>query len=285
MRNKLNIGGQAVIEGVMMRSPNYLATSIWKNNKIISKKEKIKQKNKFFRLFFIRGIVNLLEMLYYGIKTLIWSANQFESKKEKLSNKELFLTILASILFAVTLFIILPLYLAKIITNNNGVIFNIIDGLIRILFFLIYLIAISFIKDVKRLFEYHGAEHKVVNCYEADEKLNIKNIKKHSKLHLRCGTSFILIVLIISILVFSLITTDLWYKKLFLRIALLPVIAGISYEILKLSSRFKNNFIIKILIYPGLLLQRLTTKNPNKKQILAALNSFNTVIELEREEE
>jgi uncharacterized protein YqhQ len=297
---KLNVGGQAVIEGVMMKADNSLAVSVRKKGKIITKREKLKKKSKFFRMFFIRGIVNLIEILVLGIKSLMWSADQSAGKDEKLTKSEIIFTLLISIGFVILFFVALPYFLTHITgikEEINPVTFNLIDGLIKIALFLIYLLLISLMKDVRRLFQYHGAEHKAVYCYEANKKLTLNNAKKFSTLHPRCGTSFLMIVLIISVFVFSLLPVIVIYfypgflqlrlliqkSILFpLRIFSIPVIAGISYEILKLSDKFRKNPLIKLLIKPGLLLQKITTKEPTNKQIEVALKSLKRVLKMER---
>lgn len=265
-----HIGGQAVIEGVMMRSEKRLAVAVRLNNgKVKVKLQRLRKLKKPFRLPFIRGIFSLIEMLVMGIKTLTWSAQQQLGKEEKLSAFELLLTVLLSFGFAILFFIIAPFFLTKIFFDK-GVLFNLVDGVFRIAIFLIYIAAVSSMKDVRRIFQYHGAEHKVVNCYEANKALTVKNIKKFSTLHPRCGTAFILIVLVLSILVFSLVKGS-WQIRLISRILLIPVIAGISYEILKLSAKYKNNALMKAIIYPGLLLQKITTRQPNKRMIEVAV--------------
>ena len=285
---KLNIGGQAVIEGVMIRSPRKYVVAVRKNKKIIAKKENIPAKKyNFLKWHFIRGFVNLVEMLVIGIKSLMWSAEQAAPKEEKIGKYEFALTVLISIGFVILFFIALPYFLTNLIgftEEKKPVLFNIVDGVVRILIFLIYIVAISFMKDVRILFQYHGAEHKAVHCYERNRKLSIANVKKFTTLHPRCGTSFILIVFIVSIFVFSLLPSiilyyypnflDLnhWARKgiLFpIRILLLPLIAGISYEILKISDKKQNNLLFKFISMPGLWLQKITTKEPNKKQIEA----------------
>ncbi len=271
-------GGQAVIEGVMMMCGSNINTSVRKGNKIISKKTRVKKKNWFQKLLFIRGIVNLYDMLKIGMTSLIWSADQQAEKHEKISKKEIAVSLIMSFVLAVGLFIVLPLYLTKVIFSEQGVLFNIIDGIIRIVVFFIYLYSISLMKDIKRVFEYHGAEHKTVHCYEAGKSLTVENVKRFKTMHPRCGTSFIILVLIISIIVFSFITSQNTFYKLGLRILLLPVVAGISYEILKLADRFKDNIIFRIINYPGLLIQKITTREPSKAQIEVAIHSLKKVI-------
>lgn len=298
---ELHLGGQAVIEGVMMKSPNYVAIAIRKKDKIIVKKEKLKKRPNFFRWFFVRGIVNLIDILILGIKALTWSADQqAEKKEEKITKLEMIMALLLSIGFAVLIFVVVPYfvtYLAGFKEETRPIMFNLIDGLIKIVFFILYLAVISFMKDIKRLFQYHGAEHKAVYCYENNKKLTVENAKKFSPLHPRCGTSFLFIVLIVSILVFSILPSlvsylypsfmnlNFWSRRIILvvlRILVIPVIAGIGYELLKLSSRFEKNFFVKVLIMPGLLIQKLTTRKPNSKQIEVALRALKEVLMLEK---
>ncbi|NQU79453.1 DUF1385 domain-containing protein [Candidatus Woesearchaeota archaeon] len=281
---KCTVGGQAVIEGVLMKNGNKIAIAIRKPNKQITvKRQRIRSLAKKFKLLglpFVRGPVNLIEMLFLGIKALNYSANEsMDEDESKISKSEFAITTIIAIAVAIGIFIILPLYLTKI-TGAKGVMFNIIDGLIRVCVFLIYITAISFMSDVRRLFEYHGAEHKTVNCYEAGKPLNPANVKKFSTIHRRCGTTFILIVLTISIIVFSLIVTDSFLVKMGSRILLLPVIAGISYELLKLGSKYPKNIILNALITPGLLLQKITTREPDKKQIEVAISAFKAVVKI-----
>lgn len=302
MPKKIEVGGQAVIEGVMMRSPNYYSVSVRnQKGKIITKTKKTKKKNKLLKLFLIRGIVNLIEMLVLGIKTLTWSANQQTDKKEeKLTKGEIFWTIFISIFFVILFFIALPYFLTLLfgfVEEQKPIIFNLIDGIIKIALFLAYLFLISLMKDVKTLFQYHGAEHKSVYCFEAKKELTLKNVKKYSTKHPRCGTSFIFIVLIASVIIFALLPIlvikfnpnfnelNVWIRKAILfplRIAVIPIIAGFSYELLKLSAKFKNNFIIKIIVLPGIWLQKITTKEPTNKQIEVALVSLKTVLKKEK---
>jgi uncharacterized protein YqhQ len=281
MAKKCNIGGQAVIEGVLMKDDHKLAIAVRKPDKKISvKKEKLKpwsKRVKFLGWPFFRGTVNLIEMLVLGIKALNYSANEALGEDEQISSKEFAITTIVAMLIAVGLFIVLPLYLTKV-TRTEGIVFNLIDGLIRVVIFLLYLFAISMMKDVKRLFEYHGAEHKAVHCFEAGKKLTVANVRRYTTVHRRCGTTFLLIVLVVSILVFSLIVSDSFWVKLAGRIVLLPVVAGVSYELLKLGAKFPKNFLLNILVWPGLGLQKLTTREPSKKQIEVAIKALKAVV-------
>ena len=298
---KVNVGGQAVIGGVMIRGVNHYVVAVRKNKKILTKNGLIKKKKyNFLKWHFFRGFVSLAEMMIIGIRSLMWSAEQAAGKHGKIKKNELAFTILISISSVVLFFIALPYFLTNllgIIEDKKPFLFNIVDGLIRISIFLIYIFAISFMKDVRLLFQYHGAEHKAIHCYENGKKLNAANVKKFTTLHPRCGTSFLLIVFIVSILLFSLLPSlmlvyypqfsalNLWIKRglLFpIRILLIPVIAGISYEILKVSDKHQENILFKLISMPGMLLQKITTQEPTKKQIEVAIASLNKLLELEK---
>ncbi len=284
MKKKLPIGGQAVIEGVMMKSDNYYSVSVMKDGKIKNLNKRIRKfRYKLFYLPFIRGFFQLLQILVIGIKTLVWSANQQSEEFEEFTFKELFFLLFSSAFFAILFFIVLPLYLTKLFNFSSNLIFNLVDGLFRVTVFVIYLVIISMMGDIKRLFEYHGAEHKAVNCYDSGRKLTLRNCKRFSTKHPRCGTSFILIVLVISIIVFSFVTSGSLLIKLLARIILVPVIAGISYEILKLSARFCDNWFFKMIITPGMWLQKLTTREPDDDQIKTAVHALNSVLKIEKE--
>ncbi|MBS3112558.1 DUF1385 domain-containing protein [Candidatus Woesearchaeota archaeon] len=275
------IGGQAVIDGVMMKGPRHYAISIKKTNgNIKTKTESLNNRHfKPFKWPIIRGFVNLVDMLILGLKSLQWSANEQDNTNEEIGWKEYAFLLATSLGFAIGLFIIFPLFLTKLITNSKGLAFNVIEGLLRILIFVIYLLIIGLMKDIQILFQYHGAEHKAVNCYEAGEKLTLKNAEKFTTSHPRCGTSFILIVLILSIVLFSVITSELWLVKFLVRIFFIPLIAGISYEILHYSTKNKSNPILNMCITPGLYLQRLTTREPTKIQLEVALESLTSVLD------
>ncbi len=297
---KINIGGQAVIEGVLIRGTKKYVVAVRKGNKIISKNGKIPAKKyNFFKWPFVRGFVNLLEMLVIGIKSIMWSAEQTSGKEEKLGKHEIAFTIFVSMGFVILFFIALPYFLTNFIgftEEKKPVLFNLMDGMIRILIFLIYIILISFIKDVKVLFQYHGAEHKAIHCYENGKKLEPANVKKFTTLHPRCGTSFLLIVFIVSIFIFSLLPSiilfyypefsnfNAWVRKGVLfpaRILLIPLIAGISYEILKISDKHQKNLLFKLVSMPGLGLQKITTKEPTRKQIEVAIFSLKRLLATE----
>ena len=284
---ELMIGGQAVIEGVMMRTKDKYAVAVrHPSGKIVIKKQKhisLTKKHRLLGFPFIRGIIILVETMILGFKALTFSANQgLHDKKEEIGTLELIITFIISIIFALVLFKFIPLMVATLLKNKlagSNFLFNLIDGLSKFTILILYILAISLIKDVKRLFKYHGAEHKTVYCYEGNKKLTVKNVKKESKAHPRCGTTFILIVLFLSILFYLLIPfeTSFWLKLL-IRILFLPLIAGISYEWIKLSSKHPKKLHSKILIAPGLLVQSLTTREPNDKQIEVAIKALKGVV-------
>ena len=278
----LAMGGQAVIEGVMMRDKTHYAVAVRKKNGKIAKKiTKINSVTKKYPVLgwpVLRGFVFLIENLVIGINALNYSIGESVGQKEKLGKKEMALTLLFSLALTILLFIAAPFFLTTLISKDKGLWFNLIDGIIRLVIFFIYLILISFMKDVKILFQYHGAEHKAVATYEHKKKLMPQNIVKYSRFHPRCGTSFLLIVMIVSILVFSLIVSDNLWIRLVSRIILIPVITGISYEVLKSSAKFQNNFIMKIITLPGVLLQHITTREPSKQQIEVAIEAINMIV-------
>ena len=274
----MNVGGQAVIEGVMMRNKKRFAVAVrTPNGEIKIKEEKSTKWPKVFDFPFMRGVVGLAYTLYDGVRALIWSSNQQLEKEEELTKKEIIGTIVLSFAFAITIFVVLPFFSARWI-QSEGIMFDILDGGFRIALFLGYLLIISMMKDVKTLFQYHGAEHKAIYCNESGENLTLSNVKKYTRFHPRCGTSFLFIVLIISIVVFTLIP-GAWYVKLMGRILLMPVVAGISYEIIKMSDKFKKNPVVRALISPGLWLQRITTKEPSDKQLEVGIASLKAVVD------
>lgn len=278
--NKLiMIGGQALIEGIMFKSKDIVSIALRDpKGKIIVKKEKfysISNKNRFFNLPVIRGCVNLFEMLGIGLKALNYSAEI--SGDEKLSKKDSILTNVFSIIVAIGMFIIIPFFLTRLIITSKGFLFNTIDGLIRIIIFISYLILISLIPDIKRVFQYHGAEHMIINCYEDKKdfkKVTVNEAIKYSTFHRRCGTSFLFLILIVSIAVFSIFEFNSIFTRVISRLIFLPLVVGIGYELLKFSSKFEKNIIFRAISYPGLLIQRITTKKPDKKMLEVAIESF-----------
>ncbi len=279
-----NYGGQAVIEGVMMRSPLKYAIAVRKPDQEIVVKigtfKTISEKIKFLKWPIFRGLVNLVESLVLGLKALTYSAEQATGEEEKINNLEMFFAITAAIALFIVFFIIFPTTLARFFDPYlpNLILYNLFEGILRISVFMAYLFFISRIKDVKRVFEYHGAEHKVIYAYEAGEELEVDKIKKYSTLHPRCGTSFIFIVLIISILVFSFLGKQTLFLRILYRIAIIPLVAGLSYEVLKLSSKNMNKTLVRWAVKPGLWFQRLTTQEPDNSQIEVAIKALQGVL-------
>lgn len=288
MRSTILVGGQAVIEGVMMRVPGAYATAVRKKDGGVEIKrhsfESMITNNRFLSLPIIRGMIHLYESMKIGYGTLQWSAEISEPNINQ-SNKFLdSILSLLSIVFAIGLFFGLPIISADFFLNyfsfkEDTLIFNIISGIIRIALFLIYLISISFLKDVHRLFQFHGAEHKTVYNFESGQNINIDNAKLFSKEHPRCGTSFIFIVMLVSIFSFTIIDTliialgvDLTViKRLLFHIPCIPLVAGLSYEVLKIIAKYQKYYLFKIFAYPGLLLQKITTQNPDNSQLEVAI--------------
>ncbi|MBW3016211.1 DUF1385 domain-containing protein [Candidatus Woesearchaeota archaeon] len=264
------LGGQAIIEGVMIKAPDNITLAARVGKKIVTKKEKhqsLTDKYRILRLPLIRGVIQLFEMLVIGIKALTWSANQ-QGEEEELGFWGWTITFGIAIVLTVGLFILLPYYVSKLAFKPDTIKFGLLDGLIRLVIFFIYLAGIGLMGDVKRMFQYHGAEHMTVHCYESGKQLTIQNIRKYPKEHARCGTSLLVYVVAVSIVLFSTIRTPHWYYNVPARILLIPVVAGISYELLKISSRFKC---LKWMSYPGIWTQKLTTRKPTKQQLEVAI--------------
>lgn len=285
----LAFGGQAVMEGIMMRSKNHLVICVRQpNSEIISKTEtlhSLSEKYKFLKVPFLRGILALFETLYSGVKGIYFSANAAfneDEQEEILSSKEIAVVVAFSVLLSILLFSVVPYFLTSL-SFEGGIIFNIVEGGIRLSFLLAYLFIVSMIGDFKRIFQYHGAEHAAINAYEAGVELNIENTRRFSRFHSRCGTSFLLIVTVISIFFFSLITSPDYFVRLSYRILLIPVISAVSYEILRLSDKYKDSRIVKVLVAPGLLLQRFTTRPPDDQMLEVAIKAVKEVESLQCE--
>ena len=298
------IGGQALIEGIMMRGPKDVAIAVRKQDKEIElKKEKLNtlgMKYKFFALPFIRGVVGLIESMVMGIESLMYSAEFFEEeeeeKEENFLNKvfkdsaetaEIVITLIVSLLLTIGLFILLPSFFTNLFKNKieSPFVFNIVEGLIRIFIFLLYVVLISKMEDVDRVFEYHGAEHKTIHCYENGDELTVENVKKYPILHPRCGTSFLFMVMIVSIFVLSFFGWPDPLQRFLIRLLMLPVIAGISYEINRLIGK-SNSAIAYYLSYPGLFLQKIATvKEPDGEQIEVAIAALEAVLTDNKEED
>ena len=282
MDNKVVVGGQAVIEGVMMRGPKAIATAVRrKDGTIVYRKKTLdEKKNKWFKMPFIRGVLALFDAMVIGTKELIFASNQAGEEEEQLSDKEVMGTVSMSLIIGIGVFMVIPSLVGGLVFKDNKLMANIIEAAIRLIMFLGYIWGISFFKDVRRVFEYHGAEHKSIYNYEMEKALEVENAKTCTRFHPRCGTSFLLLVMFISILVFSIVdfifpVPDnkflLIIYKIFTRIPFVPVVAGISFEIQRWTSYHLNNIIGKMIAGPGLLLQKITTKEPDESQLEVAL--------------
>lgn len=268
-KQKPTLGGQALIEGVLIRSPNYVSIAVRTPNKKIQTKliKKPSPSVQYKKWFGIRGVLTLIDTLGIGIRGLNYAAEK--ASGEKITKKEAGFSVLFAILLAVGLFIVLPLVIGRLLTDDPFLL-NLIDGLVRILLFILYVLVIAQFKDIKRTFEYHGAEHMTIACFESGKKLTTKNIRKFSPIHERCGTAFLFIVLILALLTFSFIDSSSWIMKFLIRIIFLPIIAGLSYEILRFSAKHPAWFIFKVFVIPGLWFQKITTASPSNDQIEVA---------------
>lgn len=308
-KNYTYVGGQAVLEGVMMRGKKSECVSVRDADGIIRTETRrlkpLKERNIFFRIPIIRGVINFFSSLIDGTRILMRSASVYgeeePSKFEKYLAKKFKINLMSVVTtismiigvgLAVLLFVLCPQLLSNLFSKLIGFSktsfwYNLTEGLIRILIFVLYIVLISLLKDIKRVFMYHGAEHKTIACYENGMELNVENVKKCSRVHNRCGTTFLFYVMFISILVFSLansfVGADGWWRVL-LKIALLPLVAGLSYELLKLLAKTENPVFL-VLKAPGLLLQKLTTKEPDGQMIEVAINSFKTVLAMDENED
>ncbi|MBN2567578.1 DUF1385 domain-containing protein [Candidatus Woesearchaeota archaeon] len=277
------IGGMAVIEGVMMRSPNFACTAIRKPSKRIAVNCERVRKLPFAPLYWpvVRGITIMVSMLVVGMKALTWSAQEVGEEDEKLSHLELALTVSVSLALAVGIFIGIPFLLAWLF-RFEGFLFDLMDGVFRLAVFIVYLLLIGSFDDIKDLFAYHGAEHRTVHAYEAKQRLTPASVMRHANAHARCGTSFIMFVVAVSIVVFSLLVTETIWIKLVGRILLMPVVAGISYELLRWSAKPSNRIIMGILTWPGVVIQRLTTRDPRPDQVEVAIAALERCLAKER---
>lgn len=291
-KDRIRVGGQAVIEGVMMRSPNSMAIAVRKpNGEIVVKRERLdffSEKKIFSKIPLVRGVINLLSALVLGIRALNFSANQSLEEEKEVSPWTLGLTFTFALCFGIFLFFLIPLFLTKWLrfaipmVGTSGILFNLVDGIIRLIIFLAYLWAISFFKEIRRIFQYHGAEHKSIFAFESGEALMAEQVKGFSYLHPRCGTSFLLIVMVVSIIVFAMIPHHLSFGyKVASRVVFIPLIAGLAYEIIRFADQKRDSRGIQYFIKPGLWLQRLTAREPSEDQIEVALRALHEVLELE----
>ena len=282
----LAVGGQAVIEGVMMRDAHRTATAVRLPNGDIDVETRtvssIRDRYPVLNLPLIRGSVIMVESLIIGMRALSFSAQAAGEEDEQMTKKEIAMTILFALVLASILFIVIPTGAAHLAAayTDDPIVFNLIEGGIRLMVFLLYIWGISFMCGIRRVFQYHGAEHKTIHCYEAGEALTVENVQKFPRLHPRCGTNFLLIVMVVAI-VFHVFFgwPDLWLRILS-RLAILPVVAGVSYEIIRFAGRSENH-LVHILITPGLWLQYLTTRPPADEMVEVAIESLKAVLPAE----
>jgi uncharacterized protein YqhQ len=294
------VGGQAVIEGVMMRTPHAYAVAVRRaDGSVEVKREPVRRLSEYWKplsWLVIRGFAVLIQSLVLGMRTLNYSINvamkdvdpgaaQKKGKKESTA-----LPIAISMIFgvaaAVFLFILLPLWITTWLKDyvpavHNWVVFNLVDGLIRVIFFLSYILLVSLMKDIRRVFQYHGAEHKVVHTWEAAEELTVENARRKSTLHPRCGTSFLMFVMVVSIIVFSLFKFPAFWMIFLSRIVLVPLVSGLSYELIRLSAPRCQRGFFRLIVLPGMALQRITTKPPSDDQLEIAIRALKEALELE----
>lgn len=298
-KRSCGIGGQAVLEGVMMKNKDKYAVAVRKPDGTIEVQadeyKALAGENRFLKLPFIRGVFNFCDSLILGTRCLNYSASFYEDEEmdktktdkaiDKVSdgNSEgvlSVLTVILSMVIAIALFMVLPYFLAELLKVyvRNESLLALLEAVIRILIFLIYVVAISLMKDIRRVYMYHGAEHKCINCIERGRELTVENVRKSSRLHRRCGTSFLLFVVFVSAVLFFFIRVDKPLLRVGLRILLIPVIAGISYEIIRLAGK-SDNILVRIISAPGMFLQKLTTKEPDDDMIEVAIASIEAVFD------
>ncbi|HQO72061.1 MAG TPA: DUF1385 domain-containing protein [Sedimentibacter sp.] len=295
---KTSIGGQALIEGIMMKGPSKIATAVRKpDGEIVIKESNIKQifKHKFFKLPLVRGSFVLIDALVNGVKELMYSAEFYGEDyeedaldrllkkvfKDKADTAIIYTSVIIALVFSIAIFILGPTILTNLLKNiiKNSFLLNLVEGIVRVSLFVGYVYLVSKLEDIKRVFMYHGAEHKTIYCYEYGEELTVENVRKYSTLHPRCGTSFLINVLLISIIVFSFFGWPNPLLRLVIRLAMLPVIAGLSYELNRYVGRSSSdNIFTKIIAYPGFLIQKITTKEPDDSMMEVAIAAMKKVI-------
>ena len=287
------IGGQAVLEGVMMRAPSHWAVAVRTPRGTIEQVAKpidsVMRRHPVFRLPVIRGVIALGESLAIGFRALAISANYAaqqegedgEDVQTELSRGQLIFAFAIAIGFALLLFKVGPALITNWIPIGNDILFVVVEGLIRVTIFILYLVLISFLPDLRRVFQYHAAEHKAINAYEAGDELEPDRVQRYSLIHPRCGTAFLLWVMVIAIFVFAFFGQPAWYWLIASRILLLPVIAGIAYELIRFAGKHTGNRALMTLLAPGLWLQRLTTREPTLDQVEVSIRALREVLTLE----
>src|SRR5436190_574077 len=285
------VGGQAVLEGVMMRGPSNWAVAVRKPDGAIAQVcrpiASPMARHRLLRLPVVRGVVALGESLAIGFRALAISANyaaqeEGEDVQTELTRAQLFFAFAVAIVFALLLFKVGPALLVdKLVPVHSGAAFVIVEGLVRVAIFLIYLSVISLLPDLRRVFQYHAAEHKAINAYEAGEELVPEKVQRYSLIHLRCGTAFLLWVMVVAIFVFAFFGRPAWYWLIVTRIVFLPLIAGLAYELIRFAGKHADNKVLMTLLAPGLWLQRLTTREPSLDQLEVSIRALKEVLQLE----
>lgn len=284
MNKRPNVGGQAVIEGVMMRGKTHVAVAVRQPdgeiNVDVRPVNSISDRYPILKKPFLRGVVSLVESLVMGMKALAYSAQVSGDEDEKLDSKEMALTIAVSAGLAILLFIVIPTWSMRFLTDitQDHMVLNLAEGVLRMVIFLAYIAGISSMNDIQRVFQYHGAEHKTIYTYEAGLPLKVENVRPFSTLHPRCGTNFLMIVMLISMFIFTFLGWPSLWERIASRIVLMPVIAGVSYELIRYAGAHTDNPLVRIAITPGLLLQKLTTRQPDDSQIEVAIASLKAVV-------
>jgi len=285
---RAQVGGQAVIEGVMMRGVGHWSLAVRRPDDTIGLHDfplvSWMVRYPILKLPVVRGVVALVESLAIGIRALTMSANESLGEDEQeLSKKEIGVTLLVAFGFAVALFFLAPLFLTGLLDRwlGEGFLFWLVEGVVRVAIFVVYLLVVTRLPDLRRVFEYHGAEHMSIHALEHGEELTPDNVEKYRTLHLRCGTSFLLIVLVVSVFVFAAVGRPAWYWLVLSRVVLVPLIAGISYEIIKWAGRHEGSRVVRTIMWPGLALQWLTTRQPDRGQVEVAIAALQRIIELE----
>jgi len=290
----MRVGGQAIMEGVLMRSPNFWGMAVRTPSGDVDLRAEqfrsVTRRSKLFRLPIIRGALSLGETLWLGMKALTVSTNIALGEEEELSRKEIAGTLIFAMVLGFGLFLVAPVLGTKGVGSligsgiQNPIIFNLVEGVIRIAIFIAYLVGITFLSnDIKRFFAYHGAEHKAIKVYERGEELVPENARKLDTSHVRCGTSFVLYVLVLSILIFSLLGVEGWLYMLASRIIVIPLVAGLAFEFIMWSARHQDSGLVRALVWPGLQMQKLTTREPSDDMVEVAMASLGKVLSMEKE--
>ena len=288
MGKRFYYGGQAVVEGVMMRGQKSMVTAVRRPDGDLAIDRHMLSAiytGWMRKTPLLRGIIALIEAMVLGIKALLYSANVSLEEGEEVSGWMVWLMVAGSLLLAGVLFFMVPLFLTRLFNISSSLLFNLIDGFIRVAIFIIYLKVVTLLPDIKRVFAYHGAEHKAVNAYEADASLKVEAVREYSTAHVRCGTSFLFVVLMISIVVFALVGLHSPWLMALSRIVLIPLVAALSYEVIYFGARHFNNSLVRAILSPGLWLQSMTTREPDDSQLEVALLALNGVMATDYEEE